>query len=396
MPFMKAGMISLLAAYVLSQFYRAFLAVLAPVLGTDIGATPEDLSRATGLWFIVFAGMQIPVGWALDKLGPRRTASVLMGIAGGGGAIWFGLARAPGDIDGAMVLIGIGCSPVLMASYFIFARMFPPAIFATLAGATIGIGSLGNLAGSLPLAWAVEALGWRITMFGLGAMTVVVALAVLILVKDPPREQGGKTGSLLDLLGIPAIWPILAIMFVNYAPSAGLRGLWAGPYMEEVFGLDPVGIGTVTLIMGLAMIAGNFVYGPLDRVFRSRKAIVFTGNMLGAGALGVLAVAPAGSVVASTALLAAVGFFGSSFAVIIAHARAFFPTHLIGRGVTFLNLFGIGGAGLAQLASGRVYDGLSAQDASTPYVGIFSFFAVAVLIGCLVYLRAPERPEHPA
>ena len=40
-----------------------------------------------------------------------------------------------------MVLIGIGCSPVLMASYFIFARQFSPAVFGTLAGVIIGIGS---------------------------------------------------------------------------------------------------------------------------------------------------------------------------------------------------------------------------------------------------------------
>ena len=45
-------------------------------------------------------------------------------------------------------------------------------------------------------------------------------------------------------------------------------------------------------------------------------------------------------------LLAGVGFFGSSFGMVIAHGRAFFPPHLIGRGVTLLNLFGIAAVGL--------------------------------------------------
>ena len=69
---MKIGIASLVAAYVLSQFYRAFLAVLAPVLGAEIGTTPEDLARASGLWFLVFAAMQIPVGLALDRIGRGR------------------------------------------------------------------------------------------------------------------------------------------------------------------------------------------------------------------------------------------------------------------------------------------------------------------------------------
>jgi MFS family permease len=83
---MRAGIVTLVVAYVLSQFYRAFLAVMAPVLNADIGATPEDLSQASGLWFLVFAAMQLPVGWLLDNVGPKRTASVLFGIGAAGGA----------------------------------------------------------------------------------------------------------------------------------------------------------------------------------------------------------------------------------------------------------------------------------------------------------------------
>ena len=72
---MPIGLIALVLGYVLSQFYRAFLAVLSPVLDAEIGAGPEDLAMASGLWFVTFAAMQIPVGWALDHIGPRRTAS---------------------------------------------------------------------------------------------------------------------------------------------------------------------------------------------------------------------------------------------------------------------------------------------------------------------------------
>ena len=70
---MRAALVCLVFAYVLSQFYRAFLAVLSPLLTADIGATPEDLAAASGLWFLAFSLMQIPVGSALDRVGPRIT-----------------------------------------------------------------------------------------------------------------------------------------------------------------------------------------------------------------------------------------------------------------------------------------------------------------------------------
>ena len=67
---MRADLVLLTFAYVLSQFYRTVLAVLAQVLEADIGAGAEALATASGLWFLSFAVMQLPVGWALDRIGP--------------------------------------------------------------------------------------------------------------------------------------------------------------------------------------------------------------------------------------------------------------------------------------------------------------------------------------
>ncbi len=390
---MKAGIVTLVAGYVLSQFYRAFLPVLTPALEAELGATPEGLGRASGLWFLAFAAMQIPVGWALDHLGPRRTTAVLLSVAGAGAGV-FALATVPGHILWAMALMGIGCSAVLMASYFIIAQTFPARMFGTLAGVVIGTGSLGNIASSLPMAWASEAFGWRGTMWGLAGLTLAIAALILVVVRDPAKPDGHAEakGSLLTLLKIPALWAIFPLMFVNYAPAAGLRGAWTGPYLGDVFGLDAGGIGKVTLAMGFAMILGNFAYGPLDRVFGTRKWVILTGNLASATAVFGLFFFPASGVLTSTLLVAAAGFFGASFPLIMAHARAYFPAHLTGRGVTLINLLGIAGVGLFQFASGWVYEGAAvAGDPVAGYRAVFLFFAVPVLIGGFVYLFSRDR-----
>ena len=391
---MNAGIIALIAGYVLSQFYRAFLAVLSPVLIADLGATPEILATASGYWFLAFAAMQIPVGAALDRFGPRFTASSLLAVGAVGAAI-FATATAPDTIKLAMILIGIGCAPVLMAAYVLFARTYSPAVFGTLAGVVIGVGSLGNLAASLPLSAAVDLIGWRGTMWALAGATALTALAILAFVRDPARVIHTEKGSVLDLLKMPALWPILIMMAACYAPAAGLRGLWTGPYLTDVFGSDRAEIGRVTLVMGLAMVAGNFAYGPLERVFGTRKWLVFAGNTMVVACLLTLAAFPAAKGATPMLLLAAIGLFGASFPMVMAHGRAFLPPHLTGRGVTLINLFGIGMAGIMQYATGHLHAALSPAppDTTAPYVGILLFYAALVAAGLTAYLWSKDRTD---
>ncbi len=390
---MRAGLILLCLAYVLSQFYRAFLAVLGEVLARDIGAGPEDLAFASGLWFLAFAGAQIPVGWALDQIGPRRTASAMLLVGGAGGALIFALAQGAVQINLAMVMIGVGCAPVLMSAYYILARQGSVAQFATMAALLLGIGSLGNLGASWPMAWAVETFGWRAAMLCLAAITALAAAVLFAFVRDPGAAPGGRRGSVLDLLKMRALWPIFAMMFVCYAPAAAIRGLWIGPYLSDIFGLGTVQLGQASLVMGVAMIFGTLVYGPLDRVFGTHKWVIFSGNMACAAASLMLAVLVGHSVGLGIALCAAIGLFGSTFPVMIAHARGFFPPHLAGRGVTLMNLFGIGGVGLMQLGSGVLHTRVAASSGDVAaYTVLFAFFGLAALAGSLVYLFSRDAP----
>ena len=389
---MRIGIAALVLAYVLSQFYRAFLAVMSPVLTDDLGVTAAELASASGWWFLTFAAMQIPIGAWLDKAGPRLTSGLLLAV-GACGAVLFSQATGALQIKLAMALIGIGCAPVLMASYFIFARQFSPAVFGTLAALTLGVGTLGNVASSLPLSWAVTAFGWRETVLGIAALTGAVALAILLLVRDPERLEGAQAGSLLDLLKMPVLWPILVMMMVCYAPIAGLRGLWIGPYFADVHGATQSGIGEISLWVGLAMVAGNFAYGPLDRWLGRRKVLVIVGNALTLACLFGLWWFAAAPPLVATVMLIAAGFFGASFPIVLAHGRSFVPPHLTGRGVTLLNFFGIAPIGIAQILTGRIHAATPATPPAAPYEAVFLFFAVATAIGLAVYLLSQDRPH---
>ncbi|MBX3574781.1 MAG: MFS transporter [Mesorhizobium sp.] len=390
-----AGIAALTAAYVLSQFFRSFLAVLTPALMAELGATKADLSVASGAWFIAFALMQFVVGVSLDRFGPKRTAAVLLGICGGGGAFLFAAATTPWMVTFAMALIGMGCAPVLMASVFIFAREFSPARLAILTSTLIGVGSAGNVFGTSPLAAAAEAFGWRWVIAALGVLTIAVALAIAVLVRDPAKPQGhdGSTGfaGYLELFRLRVLWPLIPLTAINYAPAVGIRGLWAGPYLADVYGASALVIGQVTLFMALAMVAGNFIYGPLDQILRTRKWVAATGNLLSLSAVLWLAFHAGGGIGADTVVLVLIGITGASYGLLMAHARAFLPAHLTGRGVTLMNFFSIGGVGAMQFATGAVVTASTVPGEPTAaYRTLFLFYAAMLVVALVAYLSAKD------
>ena len=388
------GLVSLAVAYVLSQFYRTFLAVLTPQLTTELGADKADLSLASGLWFISFGLMQFVVGVCLDRYGPRRTAGIIFGLAGTTGAIVFTSAQSPTAIILAMTLFGIACSPVLMATLFIFAQRFDMRQFAIMTSSFVAFGSLGNVIGASPLATAVDVYGWRTVMAALGGLTFIVSLLILKFLKDPVTEPSTGLGwsGYITLLKSRVLWTILLMTLLCYAPVAGIRGLWAGPYLADLYSADSLQIGKITLWMAMAMVLGSLVYGPLDRIFNTRKWVVFTGNSIVLAALTYFVVNPMPSLGVVTALFIAIGICGSSYGVLMAHGRAFLPNHLIGRGVTLMNFSSIIGVGLMQFATGRIVSEQADTGSPATYQMLFGTYAAVLLVALLFYMASRDSP----
>jgi len=389
---MQVGIVLLCLAYVISQFFRNFLAVLSEQLYLDIGATSDDLAFAMGLWFLTFSLMQIPVGTALDKVGPKLASSVIFLLGGAGGSVIFALATTPLHITLSMGLIGVGCSPVLMGSYYIFARMYEPKFFASLAAIMIGVGSFGNLAGAAPLAFATDLFGWRSTMLALALISLIIAVGLFLFVENPKTSENINRGSFLDLLKIRNLWFILPLVLIHYAPVAGIRGLWIGPYINDTFSGDG-NLAFATTAMSLSMIAGTFAYGPMDRIFGTRKWIIFIGSSICLASIVSLALVEQITFGVSVSLFCILGFFGMSYPLMIAHGRSFSPEHLTGRCVTLLNMFGIGGAGLFQFLSGRIFRFTLETEGSSSvaYTSIFLFYAASLFVGLVLYLKAQDR-----
>ena len=378
----------------LSQFYRSFLAVIAPELAKELVLGPQALGNLQALWVLGFVATQFPVGWALDTLGPRRTVSLQM-LAAVVGALLFAAAQSPLALNIAMLLIGAGCGSIYMGAIYLFGRTAAPQRFALLCSWLLGLGTAGNLMAASPLAWAAQTIGWRGAMAGMAIATALSALSVLLLIRDPVRITShgsrGLFSGIGEILRIRALWPILPITGVSYAVVLAERGLWAGPFFSSVYGLDPLARGNALLVMAAAMSAGAMAYGPLDRLLGTRKWVVFGGVAVTAACFAALAL-PGLPLAAAIILMGLIGGFGMTYGVLMAHGRSFVPDHLLGRGITLLNVLFIGGAGVLQPLSGKLMSTMQDAPPAQSHAALHLIFAGLLVAGLAVYAFARDNP----
>ena len=162
---------------VAGDLMQAF-AIPAAALGTLIAVYPY-----------CFAAMALPGGSLADTLGPRRLLA-LGGVTMGAGSILFGAAPVFSAAFAGRILVGLGASVMLISLLRLASEWFRPREFATVAGSSQSIGAVGALAGTGPLALLVDAIGWRWSYVGIGGVTIVLAAACFVFIRDKPEDLG--------------------------------------------------------------------------------------------------------------------------------------------------------------------------------------------------------------
>jgi len=394
---------TLATAYVASHFFRASNVTIGLDLMRDLAIGPEALGALTGAFFFGFAAMQIPCGFLFDHFGPRRTVVGMLILATSGGIV-FTLAPSWPILLTGRVLMGAGFGVMLIGTMVVISRWFAPDRFSTLAAMVMSIGLLGNLAATTPLAWASQAIGWRAVFGAAVVFTALATIAVGLVVRDappghpflartpePPRLM---LQGLMEVLRNPRLRPILALNFCNYACTFTVQGLWGGPFLREVHGLNPIEAGNVLLVAVIAYQVGMLAFGPLDRLLDTRKWIAIGGSLVIVSFLAALALASRPPIWVPIGAILGIGFFSASSTMVMTHGRGIIPDRLIGRGIATINTAVMLGVACMQTLSGIIVgafeplaDGTRTE---TAYRALFGVLTVVLIVAVAIYSRSQD------
>ncbi len=383
--------------YYLSYLYRSVNAVIADDLVADVGLSASDLGFLTSAYFVAFAAFQLPLGLLLDRFGPRKVHGGLLLLAALG-AVGFALGDGLLELWLARALIGLGVAGGLMAAFKAITQWFPEGRWPVVNGCFLAMGGLGAMSATAPVELLLQVTDWRGIFLGLAVATLVVALAILLVVPErrdlpAPQTLREQVAGVRDVFGDRFFWRLAPMAFLCMATSLSIQGLWAGPWLRDVAGLERAGTANTLFFMAAATTVGFVFWGSAADML-ARRGIPLTRTLAGGVALFLAALSTLTFELDPDGLWPwlALGLMGNVTALSYTVISRHFPLRLSGRANTALNLLVFLGAFGVQYAMGGIVDlwsrGADGAYPSIAYQSAFGAFLALCAAAWLWYLAA--------
>ncbi|MEU9158784.1 MFS transporter [Streptomyces sp. NPDC048424] len=260
------------AVYFVAVIFRTSLGVAGLDAADRFHVNASALATFSLLQLLVYAGMQIPVGLMVDRLGTKKVltlGAVLFTV----GQLGFALSPSYGMALAARALLGCGDAMTFISVLRLGTRWFPARrgpLMAQLAGL---VGMAGNLVSTLVLAPVLHGVGWTAAFAGSAVAGLVVLVPLVLFLRDHPEGHGpvpAERGSggfvrrqIRESWAEPGTRLGLWVHFTTQFPAMVFLLLWGMPFLVEAQGLSRTTAGGLLTLVVASNMALGLVYGQV-------------------------------------------------------------------------------------------------------------------------------------
>ncbi len=282
----RARVVSMTIWMVASLFYayQYILRVMPNIMLDDIMSqfhiSAAVFGQFSGLYYIGYSLMHLPIGIMLDRFGPRKVMSgcILLSVVGLLPLIFSDYWVYP--IIGR-VLIGMGSSAAILGVFKIVRMTFSEERFARMLSISVTIGLIGAIYGGGPVSYMREVFGYHavVQIFAL----VGVALAFITYMIVPDQKNPPKRGVIADIKEVlqnkKVVWTcIFAGMMVG--PLEGFADVWSAVFLKQVYGFETTMAASLPSMIFIGMCFGAPLLSLIAEKIGYLQAIIASGIVM--------------------------------------------------------------------------------------------------------------------
>jgi MFS family permease len=261
--------------YMVAVVHRTSLGVAGIDAADRFHIGASALSTFSILQVLVYAGMQIPVGLMVDRLGTKRVL-MLGAVLFTTGQLAFALSHSYGMALGARAVLGCGDAMTFVSVLRLGSRWFPARRGPMIAQGAALFGVAGNLVSTVALSRLLHSAGWTPTFLGTALVGALVLVLVALFLKDHPEgyEPAPRDGA--DHAGLAYVRRQIADAWAEPGTRLGMWThfttqfsgmvfllLWGLPYLVEDQGLSRAAAGSMLTLVVVANMVFGMVFGQL-------------------------------------------------------------------------------------------------------------------------------------
>lgn len=395
-------------AYVLAVLQRSTLGVSGVQAQERFAVSAAMLSTLAVVQIAVYAGLQVPVGVVLDRVGPRRlvlTGAILLAL----GQAVVAVSSTIGMAILGRVLVGAGDAMTFISVVRLLPMWFTGPVLPQISQWTGNLGQLGQIASAFPFTILLHGLGWSWAYAIAAGASALGFVLVLVFVRNGPiairtgaiqvpGSRASAVGTFLQAVRRPGTQLGFWSHFVTQSSGTVFTLLWGVPMLERGLGYSPdAAAGFLTVVVVVGFIVGPLL-GLLCARFPLRRSNLVLGIVLMLGLVwtGVLLWPHHPPTWLMILLVVVLGVGGPGSLIGFDFARTFNPIGALGSANGIVNVGGFLAAFVMMFGVGEILDAVHRATGLPTFA--WESFRVAMLIqyvvigaGVIMLVRARRR-----
>ena len=267
--------------------YQYILRVMPNIMLDDImqqfHIDAAVFGQFSGLYYIGYTLMHLPIGIMLDCFGPRKIMSgcILLTVIG---LLPIIFSEKSLYLIAGRALIGIGSSAAILGTFEIIRMTFQEKNFTKMLSFSVTIGLIGAIYGGGPVSSMCSALGYKavVQIFAISGI-LLAGFTYLIVPEIESTDHGSIISNIKTVFSNKKVILLCCFAGLMTGPLDGFADVWGASFLKQVYGFD----ANISSYLPSMIFIGMCFGGPILSVI-AEKTGHYIGSIIGAGVVMLL------------------------------------------------------------------------------------------------------------